>query len=196
MPMLGCALALTQVGALRIAIGCSTHFFSICACHVLISKALERPCCGSTRQNPVYRDRKIKIRLYLGNFPLKSNPKCREKAYERQGTRPQRPTLQVRVRRYGGKVREVALFNLGTGFSSPMENWRELRRLVEMKTVVRRSFLEQESDPELNAAPPRPASPTATPASPATLPRRSRAGNFAGKEISFLVASADGTAFR
>jgi len=148
---------------------------------VLISKALELPCCGSTRQNPVYRDRKIKIRLYLGIFPLISNPKCREKAHERQGTRLQRPTLQVRARRHGGKVREIALFNLGTGFSSPMENWRELRRLEEMKTVVRQSFQEQELDPEQNAAPPRPASPTAMPASTATLPRRSRAGNFAGE---------------
>ncbi|MCY4461190.1 MAG: hypothetical protein OXC26_12480, partial [Albidovulum sp.] len=56
----------------------------------------------------------------------------------------------VESKRFGDKVRQIALLNLGTGFSVPRENWRELCDLIEMKLVGRDSMLE--TNPELEAA--------------------------------------------
>ena len=56
----------------------------------------------------------------------------------------------VESKRFGDKVRQIALLNLGTGFSVPRENWRELCDLIEMKLVGRDGMLE--TNPELEAA--------------------------------------------
>ena len=56
----------------------------------------------------------------------------------------------VKSERIGGKVRQIALLNLGTGFSVPRKNWRELCHLVEMKMVGQDSLLD--IDPGLEAA--------------------------------------------
>ena len=54
----------------------------------------------------------------------------------------------VKSERAGGKVRQIALLNLGTGFSVPREKWRELCHLVEMKMSGQLSLLE--TDPSLD----------------------------------------------
>ncbi|MCY4460629.1 MAG: hypothetical protein OXC26_09600, partial [Albidovulum sp.] len=56
----------------------------------------------------------------------------------------------VESKRFGDKVRQIALLNLGTGFSVPRENLRELCDLIEMKLVGRDGMLE--TNPELEAA--------------------------------------------
>ncbi len=55
----------------------------------------------------------------------------------------------VKSERVGGKVRQVALLNLGTGFSVPKERWREFCHVLEMKMAGQQSMLE--IDPELDA---------------------------------------------
>ncbi|MDE0306442.1 MAG: hypothetical protein OXI87_16425, partial [Albidovulum sp.] len=55
----------------------------------------------------------------------------------------------VKSERVGGKVRQVALPDLGTGFAVPRESWRELCHLAEMKMTGQMSLLE--TDPELDA---------------------------------------------
>ena len=55
----------------------------------------------------------------------------------------------VKSERVGGKVRQVALLNLGTGFSVPKDRWREFCHVLEMKMAGQQSMLE--IDPELDA---------------------------------------------